>query len=255
MAIYQENTTNTSFISLVDTLKSKGSVGFKKILKVINNDVKFIDPWNPDLTDYQKELVIKESRKNIWYFLREVVRINESHYQMTEHLFLLFDNSIKCRDTVAVTARQNGFGVAVILLSKWRQIRGEEIIDIYTMDDQERDYLLSKEIAIELPDYFNVGLYIPAVFNDNNIKRIRPMERPIVYSKTLSIINMQKIMMLQENNPKSQFLFISKRPNSDINSEVISEEFRDNYDRLLWGRTEIDVKNTHKSLKGRFFIE
>lgn len=254
MTLYQEDTTNTSFINLSNTLKKKGAVGFKKILKVINNDVKTIDPWASNLTDTQKEIVLNESRKNIWYFLREVVRINHYNYQMTEHLFLLFDNAIKCRDAITVTARQNGFGVAVVLLSKWRQIRGEENIGIYTINDVSRDYILSKEEAITLPDYFDIGLYIPAVINDKNVKT-RPPGRPIIYSKSLSIETMNRVMNLCEEYTNSDFLFISKRPFGDVDADILSTQFKETYDRLFMGRTEIDVKNTHKPLRGKFFIE
>lgn len=255
MTLYQENTTNHNFIEMTRLLKKEGSLSFKKILRIKNNDVKKIDPWASDLTDEQKELVLKEARDNIWYFLREVVRINNHHYQLTEALFLLFDSAIKCREVITVTSRQNGYGTALMILSKWRQLKDGVPINIFALESLDRDYLLSKEEVITLPDYFDLGLYIPTVLNDNNIKSLQISGRPIVYSKVLSIMTMQKITEIEAKNPNAEFLFISKRAFPGNDSSVLSDEYKKAYNDLFLNRREIDIKNTHMPFKGRFFIK
>lgn len=71
---YQVNTKNQSFLDVWEQLTSLGVKNNKFMFKLINPDLIFIDPWDPDLTENQKRLVLEECINNFWYFIREVLR-------------------------------------------------------------------------------------------------------------------------------------------------------------------------------------
>lgn len=69
------NTKNDSFIKVSNKLKEKGIKNFDFMLKTNDDDLKDVDPFSYDLTEEQQEKIKKECRENVWYFLREVVRV------------------------------------------------------------------------------------------------------------------------------------------------------------------------------------
>ena len=49
--------------------------------KLYDEDLKGVDPHDPNLTKEYKLKIIIESQKNPWYFIREVMRIPVPEYQ------------------------------------------------------------------------------------------------------------------------------------------------------------------------------
>lgn len=72
---YDKTTKNDSFIKMRNYLKSIGIVNNKFMLGIYNKSLIGVNPYDPDLTPSQKIDIIKECMDNIWYYLREVVRI------------------------------------------------------------------------------------------------------------------------------------------------------------------------------------
>lgn len=73
------NTTNVSFIRMAKLLKDLGIKNNKFFLALLDRDIANYDPHN--LTDPSMELRLRigiEAKRNIWYALREVIRVPES---------------------------------------------------------------------------------------------------------------------------------------------------------------------------------
>lgn len=72
---YDYATKNKSFLEMHKYLKNIGVKNNKFILAIHNTDLINVDPYDPNLTPIQKIDIIKECMQNIWYYLREVVRV------------------------------------------------------------------------------------------------------------------------------------------------------------------------------------
>ena len=69
------NTTNKSFLRMALVLKRMGIKNNYFFLSLIDRSLTGVDPHSPNLTVEQKAKIIQECKLNVWYFIREVVRI------------------------------------------------------------------------------------------------------------------------------------------------------------------------------------
>jgi hypothetical protein len=69
---------NHSFVEMSNLLKSQGIKNHDFMLKTVNPELEGVDPHDPNLTYSQIEAVVVECSQNMWYFLRECVRIPEN---------------------------------------------------------------------------------------------------------------------------------------------------------------------------------
>lgn len=72
---YQMNTRNQSFIEMHKYLEAIGIKNNKYMLTLLDKDLAYIDPHDPNLNTFMKSKVLRECMSNFWYFVREVVRI------------------------------------------------------------------------------------------------------------------------------------------------------------------------------------
>lgn len=77
MPIYDDKTRNKSFIEVHEQLKMLGIKNNKFFLLLLNPLLQGVDPHDPNLPPEIALMVIEECSLNIFYFLREVVRIPE----------------------------------------------------------------------------------------------------------------------------------------------------------------------------------
>lgn len=73
--IYDVHTKNKSFLRMSKVLRDKGVKNNKFMLTLYDESLVGVDPFSPTLTPAQKVAIYTESCNNIWYFIREVVRI------------------------------------------------------------------------------------------------------------------------------------------------------------------------------------
>lgn len=73
--IYDYNTSNKSFINVSNELAKRGVKNHKFMLALYDESLVGVDPYSPNLTLEQKARIFAECSRNLWYFLREVVRI------------------------------------------------------------------------------------------------------------------------------------------------------------------------------------
>lgn len=76
-AIIDWDTKNQSFINVHKQLKLLGIKNNAFFLTLLNPELKGVDPYDPNITPLQAIMVVEECKLNIFYFLREVVRIPE----------------------------------------------------------------------------------------------------------------------------------------------------------------------------------
>ena len=74
-AIVDYTTKNDSFIRMSMVLKKMGIRNHNFCLALHDATLQGVDPHSNDLTIVQKAKIIKECKINVWYFIREVVRI------------------------------------------------------------------------------------------------------------------------------------------------------------------------------------
>lgn len=74
--IYDFDTKNKSFLDVHYRLKEAGIKNNAFHLTLFNPELRGVDPYAKDLTDEQKRDIIKECSENIFYYLREVLRVN-----------------------------------------------------------------------------------------------------------------------------------------------------------------------------------
>jgi hypothetical protein len=75
-AIIHTSTANKSWLDLATAFKGYGALKNHAFFLALHNpELEHIDPHNPYLTVEQKVAVLIEARNNLWYFLRECVRV------------------------------------------------------------------------------------------------------------------------------------------------------------------------------------
>lgn len=75
--IYDIHTKNRSFLETSVVLKNHGVKNCYFMLQLFDESLVGVDPYSPDLTPEQKVRIYAEIRKNKWYFLREVYRLQD----------------------------------------------------------------------------------------------------------------------------------------------------------------------------------
>ena len=74
-AIADDSTKNLSWLRYASLLKKMGITNCYFPLALIDPGLKGIDPFAPDITEDLARRVITECSDNVWYFLREIVRV------------------------------------------------------------------------------------------------------------------------------------------------------------------------------------
>lgn len=70
-----KETSNESFLKYAEILEHFGVENHSFCLNLINEDLKNVNPFDPDLTDEQKKAITEEAKNNPWYYFREIVRV------------------------------------------------------------------------------------------------------------------------------------------------------------------------------------
>jgi len=156
-------TRNPEFLRLAALLKRMGIKNHAFFLAIHNPLIKDLDPWDPNLTDTQKSMIIKEAKENFWYFIREVARIPPAAGSVPFKFkpnraniatFWLFFNHIT---SLLIQPRQTGKSLTYQLLYAWLLTLGvsKTTSSILTKDDKLRDDISVKirSLTEYLPPY------------------------------------------------------------------------------------------------------
>lgn len=157
------DTKNESFLRLVSLYGEMGVKNRYFPLALINPDLKGVDPHCGILSDATKYAIGMECRWNVWYFLREVVRIppvagpNPIPYKANRGNIAItwaFLNSI---DIALIQPRQTGKSVSTDCIMLWLLFigAGNSIINMITKDDtlRKKNVERIKKLRDLLPAY------------------------------------------------------------------------------------------------------
>jgi hypothetical protein len=144
------NTKNESFLQMSKLLKSRGVENNKFMLRLDNRKLIDIDPYDENLTTEQKLMIIDECRHNVWYFLREVIKVRENNDDHRYHFRLNLSTcafiwlySIQISSMIQTPRQQ--FATLTLRALKFHT----EYLSVYEVNNDER-YIDSR---IVYPDY------------------------------------------------------------------------------------------------------
>jgi hypothetical protein len=185
---YDYNTKNQSFLDLHNYLKERGIKNNNFMLQLNNSDLRYIDPFNPNITREEMAMVILESINNFWYFIREIVRWekvpgsfeytkldrgNAAMYWCTLHDISSWRTNIRqtCSD----------LSVNSILLWKTfaKTLFTSRIISI-EHPNAKRNIKMIAELSKSLPAYM-AGMVVPKT--KSNIDNINNIENILIHSR------------------------------------------------------------------------
>ena len=162
--ILDYDTSNASFIALASVLRRKGIKNWAFFLKLYDEDLVGVDPYDENLSPEYQLKVIMECRRNIWYFIREVMRIPAPGDPMQ---FKLHRGNLAllwaCANNIPVyevLPRQHGKTWAVISYALWTFNYASDYTNMLFMNKQLGDSQLNlkrlKDARELLPPYLRV---------------------------------------------------------------------------------------------------
>lgn len=156
-------TTNKSFLRYTALLKEMKVKNCLWPLALLQPELKGVDPHDPNLTDAIKMKIGLECRYNVWYFLREVVRIppvagpNPIPYKANRGNMATTWTFINNMDIALIQPRQTGKSVSTDCLMVWLLFMGtsNSRINMITKDDALRKANVErlKKIRDLIPQY------------------------------------------------------------------------------------------------------
>lgn len=157
----QYNTKNNSFLKVYKFLKQKGIKNNAFFLELKDETLLNVDPFDEEnLTDEQKQRIIIECSRNIWYFLRECVRIPGSginKYSLNLGNLAITWSCLNNLNNYCVMPRQCGKTFAVMAVMCWILYFGgkntEMILFAQQQSNLDNNMSRIKSIRNELPSY------------------------------------------------------------------------------------------------------
>lgn len=174
MILYQEDivryqpyihfeTKNTSAIRICRVLKAMGINNWYFPLVLHQSELKNVDPFDPHLTVQQKQMILLESKINIWYYIREIIRIPVSggeaiHFEFNRGNLAFIWSFFNDIDIGFVCMRQIGKTTTTCAVMSWLMAVGAENINIgfCSKDGTNASDAVRrlKDMLHELPPYF-----------------------------------------------------------------------------------------------------
>lgn len=166
-AIYDDSTSNHTFLYYADLLSSMGIDNYLFPLSLLNPDLKGIDPFAKETIEDPLlcDLITKECKMNYWYYLREICRLKgqgtDEPMQFGAHRANMAFSWVTMLniDVNCTLARQKGKSVAADAVNSYHiNIAGEGLdVQLYTKDNKLRVENVAKLKSMRdlLPPYLN----------------------------------------------------------------------------------------------------
>jgi len=152
--IIDTKTKNESFLRMSLLLKRMGIKNNKFFLALHDRELQGVDPHDPNISNAMKMKIAFECRRNIWYFLREVVRISAQGgpaipYKLDRANLALTWLFLNRYDILLVQPRQTGKTISSLVLTAYvMYIEGYNI----TLSMLTKDRILRQENVSRLKD-------------------------------------------------------------------------------------------------------
>jgi len=173
-ATYDDTTTNTTFLRLVETYYRMGIKNHLFPLALYQPALKGVDPFSPDLTPEQIGMISFEAKFNPWYYLREVSKVpvpggTATRFRSTRANIAMYWSFLNHFDYANIQPRQCGKSVGADVLNNWliHLAAFNTNIQLYTHSRQLRAENIKRLKAIRdtLPEFLN--FFDPRVDADN----------------------------------------------------------------------------------------
>lgn len=150
-------TSNKSFLRTAEIFRSMGIKNYYFMLQLNNPLLEDVDPWDPNLTDVQRTMVLNECNENIWYIIREVVVIGGRRFRGNRAVLSFIWTCLCHIPTTILMPRQSGKTVGMQVLAFIMQYiigRGFRT-GLITLAASNRMQFVEaiKKIRASLPDY------------------------------------------------------------------------------------------------------
>lgn len=164
-AIIQGNTSNHTFLKQAEAYRRMGVENSDFLLSLLDPRLDGVDPFSPDLTHAEMEMVGAELKLNPWYYYREVARITPQGSSVPEQIranrgiIAFFWYTLNHIDIILIQPRQTGKSVGSDFQSNYiLHIGGHNTrIALLTKDDGLREQNIEriKGLRDNLPYYVN----------------------------------------------------------------------------------------------------
>lgn len=164
-AIIDYKTTNPTFLHLANVYSEIGISNCAFHLSLLDPTLSGVDPFSEDLTIEQKRRIIRECKRNFWYYCREIERVDsQGSFENVPYranrsniaLLWLYFNHIT---TIYTVIRQTGKTTTMMSLAKWLLNFGTvgSQIGLLTKDDGLRQDTMRdlKQLYSTYPSYMN----------------------------------------------------------------------------------------------------
>lgn len=178
-AVIHYETSNKSFLRLAEVYHAMGIENNCFHLSLLDPSLKNVNPHDPNLDIDTKARIVAECKDNLWYYLREVIRIpvpGSLEPIMFEAnrcniaIYWLFLNHVM---TLVVILRQTGKTTTLVGLTSYLLNGGatNTFINLLTKNEALKAETLAKVKAVfeELPDYANFSTK-KDIFNSDEVK-------------------------------------------------------------------------------------
>lgn len=110
-------TTNKTFLRTAELFRQMGIKNYYFLLQINNPLIKDLDPWSDELTDIQKSMILNECNENIWYILREVIKIGGRRFRGNRAVISFIWSCVNHIPTTILMPRQSGKTVGMQVLA------------------------------------------------------------------------------------------------------------------------------------------
>lgn len=185
--IYDFKTTNKSFIEVHEQLKLLGIKNNAFHLILLNPALQGVDPHDPNLTKQQIVMIIQECKLNMYYYLREVVLIEEQggglvKFRMDRGTLAASYNFINNINFYLMKPRQTGKTVGINAMLSWafkfQGPNGDFLFSCYKDDLAKKNLRGMRTIINHLPSYM---VKMGTTTKDSNGKTIRKTDNIKTY--------------------------------------------------------------------------
>ncbi|MND15026.1 hypothetical protein D3C80_52350 [compost metagenome] len=188
-AIWDTQTTNTSFLEFSALLKHMGVQNHLFMLALMQPDLQGVDPYDPFLSDEMKLKIKIECTFNPWYFIREVMRVPPAAgdtpvvLQANRGNISLWWSFLNHIDYFLVQIRQTGKSLNSDGISVWYQMFGarNSRSNLFTKGDLFKEHIARlKKLRGLLPKYL-VNIVKKDTDNQKEFTNMSQGNRMVVY--------------------------------------------------------------------------
>lgn len=104
-------TSNKTFLRTAELFRTMGIKNYYFLLQLNNPLLKDVNPWDENLTDEVKLMVLQEAQENVWYILRELIKIDGRRFRANRAVISFVWSCLNHLPTLILMPRQSGKGL------------------------------------------------------------------------------------------------------------------------------------------------